>query len=79
MHLACETGNQKLVKFLLKECSKLNIEINTYGRWTAYQLASEQKHEDLMNELKIYGAKLLTPPTSDDENDYSDSYDEDEF
>lgn len=77
LHYACESSYDKLAIFLISDCKqKLNLETCTYGLLTAYQLAAEQKNNKLMAELKHNGAELLTPPQSDDE--YSDSYDEDE-
>lgn len=75
LHYACENSNENLVKYLLTDCNQLNVETCTYGLLTAYQLAAEHKNINLMRELEHFGAELLTPPQSDDE-DFSDSYDE---
>lgn len=77
LHYACELQNEELVQFILEECTnQLNVETCTYGLLTAYQLAAEHNNERLMGKLEQYGAELLSPPqTDDDDVDDEDSSD----
>lgn len=45
LHMAVERGDKDLVKFLLDECSSLNLEVASYGRWTAYQIATVNRNQ----------------------------------
>lgn len=46
LHMAVERGDKDLVKFLLDECAcSLNLEVASYGRWTAYQIATVNRNQ----------------------------------
>lgn len=46
LHMAVERGDRDLVKFLLDECSSsVNLEVASYGRWTAYQIATVNRNQ----------------------------------
>lgn len=80
LHIACENQNADLIEFLLSdECkSKLQLETNTYGQRTAYQLAAMQLDSDAMDVLRRSGAHAAALPDSDDsDDDDSDSADDD--
>lgn len=72
LHIAIESGNEKLVNFLLDECPKLRLEQVTYAGLTAYQLAAIQHNQILLNGLRSRGAEPLTPPESDYEDEDSE-------
>lgn len=77
LHRACEVGNDTMVHFLLNECPKLDIEIETYAGLTAFQLASVNasvsvKHQKIVQELLKHGAVPMSLPI-----DHSDSDSED--
>lgn len=79
LHIACENQNADLIEFLLSaECkSKLQLETNTYGQRTAYQLAAKQSDSDAMDVLRRGGAHAAALPDSDDSDDCSDCTDDD--
>lgn len=72
MHIAIESSNEQLVNFLLDQCPKLRLEQVTYAGLTAYQLAAIQHNQPLLVGLKNHGAKPLTPPESDYEEEDSE-------
>lgn len=45
LHMAVERGDRDLVKFMLEECTSLNLEVASYGRWTAYQIATVNRNQ----------------------------------
>lgn len=45
LHMAVERGDAALVKFLLDECKSVNLEVASYGRWTAYQIATVNRNQ----------------------------------
>lgn len=45
LHMAVERNDRDLVKFLLNECSSVNLEVASYGRWTAYQIAMVNRNQ----------------------------------
>lgn len=45
LHLAVGRGDKDLVKLLLEECSNLNLEVASYGRSTAFQIASVNRNQ----------------------------------
>lgn len=45
LHMAVERGDIELARFLLGECPSLNLEVTSYGRWTAYQIAMVNRNE----------------------------------
>lgn len=77
LHFACVNNNEQLAQFLMYDC-RSNLEIRTYGLLTAYQLAAENENRIIMENLQRCGAKLLSPPESDDDY-FFDSSEEDYF
>uniref|UniRef100_A0A0A1WTW6 NF-kappa-B inhibitor cactus n=1 Tax=Zeugodacus cucurbitae TaxID=28588 RepID=A0A0A1WTW6_ZEUCU len=75
LHIAVEKGNEELLNFLLNNCKpKLNVEATTFGRLTAYQLASISERSQMQRILEKHGAEQLPSP----DNDYESSDDESE-
>lgn len=72
LHIAIERCNELLANFLMEECNKLNLEIETFAGLTAYQLAALTHNQQILVDLERKGAEPLTPPESDTESD-SDS------
>lgn len=74
LHIATETQNRDVFEFLIKECSEqLDLEMETFGRRTAYQVAALNADEPAMRALRRSGAEALDP--SDDELDDDESVD----
>lgn len=57
LHMAVERGDKDLVKFLLDECKHVNLEVASYGRWTAYQIATVNRNQVIVG--MIYSLKLF--------------------
>lgn len=71
LHIAVELNHVLLTKFLLKECKKIDIEAVTYRQLTAYQMATDYEHREIMTLLESFDCERLPPPESD-------SYDSDD-
>ncbi|XP_055298376.1 NF-kappa-B inhibitor cactus isoform X2 [Sitodiplosis mosellana] len=72
LHIAVENNNMELAKFLLESSKQLNTETFNYRQVTAYQLAAELEHSDMLQILERYGCEMIPPPESDmDESDES--------
>lgn len=56
LHMAVERGDKDLVKFLLDECKHVNLEVASYGRWTAYQIATVNRNQVIVE--MIYSINL---------------------
>lgn len=75
LHIAVTHNNVEMVRFLLKECTKIKVEAETYGRLTAYQLATSMGNPEIVHMLEQSGCIQLTPPSSDLDSDESEDYD----
>jgi ankyrin only family protein len=74
LHFAVENNNQIMANYIL-ECPQINVEAETYGGLTAYQLAVLMENDNLLQDLLKGGAEPLSPPPdseSDDDNDDDD-------
>lgn len=70
LHIAVEQQNFELTTFLLEHCKTVNTEQMCYRKITAYQLASELDHIEIMDILKKCGCKVIS---SSYDSDYEDS------
>lgn len=66
-----------MAKFLLEHCKTLNTETYNYRQITAYQLACELGHTEMLKLLTYYGCKVILPPESDSDHDHD--YDSDDL
>lgn len=73
--MAVENNNLELAHILLENNKKLNTETLNYRRVTAYQLACELKHYNIINELVRSGCEVISPPDSDYDSDESSDLD----
>lgn len=66
-----------MVESLLKQCSRINVETQSYGRLTAYQLACDLERTQIKKLLEKFGCELLSPPESDyDDSDMDSDYED---
>ncbi|XP_066246090.1 NF-kappa-B inhibitor cactus [Euwallacea similis] len=75
LHYAVENGDEKMVKFLLTECSLLNPHITSYRQHNAWQMSSIVSGT-IRQSLRNLGVE--SPYSSEDENE-EDSDDEEMF
>lgn len=75
LHIAVENQNLELAKFLLEHRKNVNTEALNYRQITAYQLACELEHIEMLKLLKNYGCIVISPPESDYDSDESDDSD----
>ncbi|XP_058061045.1 NF-kappa-B inhibitor cactus [Anopheles bellator] len=72
LHISIDRGNEELANFLLDECPRVSLELETYAGLTAYQLAVLQNKRVLAEGLAMRGASNVSPPESDIESDSED-------
>lgn len=68
LHIAVENNDKELATVLL-ESSTMNTEALNYRQITAYQLACELGHTEMMDILQQFGCQVISPP----ESEYEDS------
>lgn len=69
LHIAIQRGDEKLTNFLLKECKKLDVEVETYGGRSALELGYPVQ-QWIEHALRQRG--IPSPYISEDEYDDSD-------
>ncbi|XP_050085541.1 NF-kappa-B inhibitor cactus [Anopheles aquasalis] len=72
LHISIEQGNEELANFLLDECPRVALDMETYAGLTAYQLALLQNKMLIAKQLTTRGADPTSPPESDIESDSDD-------
>ncbi|ETN62233.1 cactus [Anopheles darlingi] len=72
LHISIEQGNEDLANFLLDECPRVALDMETYAGLTAYQLALLQNKMLIAKQLTTRGADPTSPPESDIESDSDD-------
>lgn len=78
LHYAVETHANDVVKFLCEDCQSIvNLDVENYGGFTAFQLCLVTSQESMADYLVKKGATPYFTPESDDDEDF-DSDDDDE-
>lgn len=75
LHIAVENDNLELAQFLLENNKQINAETLNYRRVTAYQIARELKHYEMIDSLEEHGCVVISPPESDYDSDESTDID----
>lgn len=68
LHIAAENNNLELTKFLLENNKQLNTEVLCYRPITAYEIAFELGHSEIVDTLIRFGCEVITPNETDDED-----------
>lgn len=77
LHIAVDSNDVELAKFLLENSKQLNTETLCYRQVTAYQQAGELGHIDMLKTLEHFGCEVISPPESDEDSDESVDADSD--
>jgi len=57
LHYAAESGSTPIVELLIRKGADINVRDSSQGQWSPYALALREKHEDVAQLLRNYGAQ----------------------